>query len=544
MVAGAIVASFLVAAALFMAPGAQAGVAARLAIDVKPGPSGITPFGLSAFDQLTPIGDQLYFVPEFAQYGRELWRTDGKSAEMVRDIYPGPDYGFRSEQVPVEFQGRYYFQAHSPATGDELWRLTPDGNDAELVADVLPGPESGYPRGLTVFDGELYFVASNGTSGQEIFRYDGSQVEQFTDIKPGAGDAWPGFFQSNILGDWLYFLADDGIHGMELWRTNGQSTELFLDATPGAEGSSFSTLAVAGERLYFSTRTAYGIHLTGWRSDGESVEQLGPIEIGQVIQVGPRVYFVAGGRLWVVKAPGQQPEYRDVPYGAAISDLTVIGNDLYFVGTDDYHGAEPWRLHDGKFQLLGSPAGDGDGSIGWAPGGSGPFVDFDGQIFMTGSDDKYGTELWTLRDGRAVLYKDILPGRDSGMPGLFTNFGDEVYFIADDGVHGNELWHLFEDDSANLRVRGGVVKIRKGAVRIALRCPASEQAGPCRGRLELSRGSATIGKGSFRVGAGKEILLKVRVRRGLRPGTARLKVTVRDDAGNSKTLTRRLRLTR
>lgn len=531
-------------ACLIMVPPASAGIAARLALDVKPGASGITSTGFSSYDQLTPIGDQLYFTPYFARYGRELWRTDGRTLEMVRDIDPEPGYGYRSEQKPVEFQGRYYFQANSPGTGDELWRLSPDGSDAELVADIYPGPESGYPRALTVFKGQLYFAAGTPASGQELFRYDGTTVEQFTDIKPGAGDAWAGFGKDTILDGYAYFLADDGVHGMELWRTDGENTELWLDATPGAEGSYFFSLKAAGGRLYFATRTDYGLNTRAWRSDGVTNDVLGNFEIWQTTQVGQRVYLLSGHSLMVVTGPDRQPEYKSLPFSAEVDNLTAIGNSLYFTATDRVHGSEPWRIKDGKLELLGSEAYDDQGSIGWYPGQTGPFVEFDGEAFITMSDSRYGSELWKVQDGKAVLFKDILPGRDSGLPGLYTHFGDEVYFIADDGVHGHELWHLFEDDEVGIVVPAQSPKIRNQATSISLGCPASEQAGPCRGSLKISRKGRTLGRGSFRIGAGHTGKPVVKLGPRVAAGPVSLEVTVRDDAGNSKTVSRKLRLSR
>lgn len=542
--AGAMIVAAALLVCVTLPSGASAGVAASLAIDVKAGPSGITSTGFSSNDQLTPIGDHLYFTPYFARYGRELWRTDGRSTSIVRDIDPGPGYGYRSEQKPIEYEGRYYFQANSASTGDELWRLTPDGSDAELAADINPGPQSGYPRGLTVFKGKLYFTAGTPASGQEIFRFDGSTVEQVTDIKPGPADSWPGFGQDTVLDGYIYFLADDGIHGMELWRTDGENTELWLDATPGAEGSYFFSLKVAGERLYFATRTDYGLNTQAWRSDGTTNQPLGRFEIWQTVQVGRRVFFLAGSSLGVIKRPDAEPEFRQLPYSAEVDNLTAIGDSLYFTATDDVHGSEPWRIADGKLELLGSEAHDDQGSIGWYPGQSGPFVEFDGKAFLTMHDSRHGSELWAVRNGKAVLFKDILPGRDSGLPGLFAHFGDEVYFIADDGVHGHELWHLFEDDIVQIAIPPQAPKIRNGHASVKLKCPPSEKAGPCRGSLQLSRGGRPIGKASFRIGAGHAGQPIVKLRRGVGAGPVSLEVVVRDDAGNSKTIKRSLRLVR
>lgn len=524
---------------------ASAGVAAKLAVDVKPGPSGITGPGFNAADLMMPVGDQMFFAPGFTRYGRELWRTDGRTAQIVRDIAPGVDYGWRGGSSLTPYKGSFYFQAYSPGAGAELWRLTDDGSDAELVADIYPGPDGGYPRGFTPFDGYLYFVAGNESYGQEIWRYDGTDVERVTDINPGPGDSWAGFGPSTVLGEHLYFLANDGVVGTELWRTDGDNTELWFDATPGAEGSSFADFRVVANRLFFSTRTDYGLDPWTWSTDGETRTRIAPFEGRQFTEADGKVYFTSwNSTLFVSDPPGAPSQGVGSRRPEDVANLTVIDDDLYFTGELEDDDRQPWRITNGILQQLRPKNPDLNPGISfYGSGGSGPFAKFDDRIFLSMWDQRHGTELWTLDGKEAVLFKDILPGSDSSGPGMFTHFRGDLYFMADDGRHGYELWRLFEDDEVNIEVPGLSARVTKGVARVRLGCPSTEQAGPCLGTVTLKRGNRLVGRGSFRIGPGVTRRVKVKVRKA-KPGPVTAKITVRDDAGNSRSVIQKMRLFR
>ena len=58
------------------------------------------------------------------------------------------------------------------------------------------------------------------------------------DINPGAGDSSPAALAA--IGSTVYFIASDGTQGSELWKTDGTAvgTVLVKDIYPGALGSS------------------------------------------------------------------------------------------------------------------------------------------------------------------------------------------------------------------------------------------------------------------------------------------------------------------
>src|SRR5437868_4566674 len=94
------------------------------------------------------------------------------------------------------FSNQVFFSAYTQATGFELWKY--DGNSVSLVADINPtvddlgfglkeGNDSS-PSWLTAYKGNLYLSAYEPTHGDELWRYDGSQVTRVSDINPDANN--------------------------------------------------------------------------------------------------------------------------------------------------------------------------------------------------------------------------------------------------------------------------------------------------------------------------------------------------------------------
>ncbi|MBN3893921.1 MAG: pre-peptidase C-terminal domain-containing protein [Nostoc sp. NOS(2021)] len=190
----------------------QTGVAS-LVKDVTPGNNAVAP------SYLTAVGNGLYFVKYSDDFKPELWKTDGTSGGTVRvknDTTQAPNIGFGASNLTA-VGNTLYFIAPDNATGLELWKT--DGTDANtgLVKDIWVGPDSNnsIPQSLINFNGSLYFAASDGSS-REVWSSDGTALNtrKVSNIYAN-GNADPA--KLTAVGTRLFFTATNGTNGTELW---------------------------------------------------------------------------------------------------------------------------------------------------------------------------------------------------------------------------------------------------------------------------------------------------------------------------------------
>jgi ELWxxDGT repeat protein len=179
---------------------------------------------------LTAIGDRLYFTAPRADDpdGRRLpWVSDGTDGGtgLLADVTVGePSFAPVDPSPFVELDGRVWFAAADRTHGDELWSTdgTPEGTARLLgIAGIAPGLLGSHPRGLTVWNGRLWFRARDGVHGMELWSSDGTAAgTRFVqDIAPGA--SWSNPRELTETEGGLYFSANDGEHGRELWFLDG-----------------------------------------------------------------------------------------------------------------------------------------------------------------------------------------------------------------------------------------------------------------------------------------------------------------------------------
>ena len=102
-----------------------------------------------------------------------------------------------------------------------------------LFRDLNPGTDSGSPQNLVVVHGSLYFSATDGTNGVELWKTDGTAAGTVM-VKNinSTGDSSPA--NLTALNNILYFTANDGTNGIELWKSDGTAagTVMVKDINP------------------------------------------------------------------------------------------------------------------------------------------------------------------------------------------------------------------------------------------------------------------------------------------------------------------------
>ena len=245
---------------LWVTDGTTAGT--QLLININPSPGNYS--SSSSPSSLTEFNGKLYFSAFDGENGSELWVSDGTTAgtSLLTEINPGD--GSSSPSSLIEFNDQLYFSAFDSENGRELW--VTDGTTAgtTLVVDIAPGssdnyyygntfPDSSSPSDLTEFNDQLYFAASDGENGRELWVTDGTTegTTLVADINSGDGSSSPSSLTE--FNDKLYFSASDGENGRELWVTDGttEGTTLVADINPGSNNSSPQNLTVIGDELFF-----------------------------------------------------------------------------------------------------------------------------------------------------------------------------------------------------------------------------------------------------------------------------------------------------
>jgi ELWxxDGT repeat protein len=142
--------------------------------------------------------DYVFFFTYDQAQGHRLLATDGTPAGTVKftgltlEANAGGDPGKepRIAQIPGQ-PGVALTAGYSAELGAELWRVEAQTGSSTLVKDINPGPASSGPSRLIPFGSQLYFLASDGTSGLELWRSDGTTAgtQLAVDVFPGPGSS-------------------------------------------------------------------------------------------------------------------------------------------------------------------------------------------------------------------------------------------------------------------------------------------------------------------------------------------------------------------
>lgn len=382
--------------------------------DINPSGQGFDPRSLTVFN------NAIYFSGNDGLNGYELWKYDGSTTSLVADINPGVRSDSPGRTIPnssspgnlTGFDNALYFRASDGDHGSELWKY--DGINASLVADINPGSASSFPvtsfsASFPVFNNAIYFRANDGIHGSEPWAYDGTTTSFLADINPGSASSGVG--GGILFNNAVYSGGTDGVHGGELWEYDGTAYRLAADINPGSAGSGVGWFALFDNDLYFRARDGeHGDEL--WKYDGTNASLVADIDPGN----------------------------GDFVKGA----LTAFNNVLYFAADDRVHGWELWQ-YDG---ITGSLVADINPGEEWGVYETFLTV-FNDTLYFKADDGVHGYELWQYDGNTVSLVADLNPGRESSVSGDidFVTFNDALYFQANDGVNGLQIWKLEPDQT-------------------------------------------------------------------------------------------------
>ncbi|MCA9126086.1 MAG: hypothetical protein KDB22_03335 [Planctomycetales bacterium] len=451
--------------------------------DIRTGvESGLQSFGYSSFANL---GSEVFFYGDDGTNGFELWKSNGTAAGtvLVQDIYPGANSSrsYFGNSYLTNVGGSLYFFANDGNHGYELWKS--NGTTATLVKDIQSGTGSSgsvFGQNFANVGGTLYFSADDGVSGNELWKSNGTEAGTMIvkDILSGQSSSSPQNLTS--IGSLLLFTASDGSNGRELWKSDGSSvgTSLVKDIRTGSDSSNLTYFTNVNGILYFSENEVDN-DANLWKSDGsiagttlvksfQTTFNKYASAIRNLTNSGGKLYFsgddgTTGRELWSSNgsATGTRT-VKDIRTGTRDSnpaEFTTIGSAIFFSADDGVHGRELWTSD-------GTRAGTRlvkDTRVGSTDDYPSPrfLTNVNGTLYFSADDGNNGVELWKS-DGTPLgtgLVKDIWAGENGSRPTSLTNLGDIVYFFANDGGTGKELWRS-DGTSAGTRL---VKDIRSGA---------------------------------------------------------------------------------
>lgn len=325
---------------------------------------------------------------------------------------------------------------------------------------------SSSPTWLTVFKDKLVFMADDGTNGNELCMLDTGGVSLVFNINPG-GAAAAGFINSRTMAmtdsGTLYFPADNGTSGSELYMWDGKNMPLLAyDVNAGGAGSGITELVAIGRKVYFAYNdVTNGSELWSYDEVGKSIQRLTNINPGagssnphNLTVYKGKLYFAAtnptaitgtGIELYMHNpATNATSLVSDINPGTVDGDpasMVVVGGKMYFSATVAGYGRELFSLDSTNvIRATDVYALNGNGMPASATAVK-RIVAMDSNIYFAGDDGTTGTQLYKLntKTNSTSLVYSINPVGNSN-PGNFVTYGKNMYFVANDGTHGNELW--------------------------------------------------------------------------------------------------------
>lgn len=410
--------------------------------------------GSSNPEELTLIGNELFFVAYDFPVGKELWKTDGTEVGtvMVKEINPSD---FSGPYNLIAFNGILYFNANDGNQGTELWRSDGTESGTYMVKDIRSGPNSSVPSDYFIFNDTLFFLADDGTNGRELWTTDGTAAgtTMFKDINPTSSSI-NSMKNPLILNNEFYFIArESSSTGYELWKSDGTSagTVLVKDTVIGSGSiANFLEGAVVGDKIVFKGRQV-GNNVELFVSDGTATGTNFLYDVNNNISTSS---FETNTNFYVL---------NDVAYFLAndgtnglelwMSDGTLSGTSILKDINPSFNSLDIKRFYvdeeDNKMYFFGRLGFQNTNiyvSDGTATGTNvlanldftdedtqNDFIRINNEIIFSGGDSKYGNELFKT-DGTTqgtTIFLDI-ERKSRSSPSRFIEFNGDCIFIARD----------------------------------------------------------------------------------------------------------------
>ncbi len=375
--------------------------------------------------------------------------------QLINDINTSPYPSKYNPYEFIDFEGKLYFRAFSPETGEELFMYDPLLDSVLLAIDINPGNAGSSPADLIEFEGKLYFRAQGFSDPYNLYISDGT-AEGTIKFESSDTSFWQGVSKIVKLDTVLIILGSNSNVGGELWATDGtiENTRFLRDIYPGPTGSATTGFTVFQNELYFRANSPdFGYEL--WKTDGtpEGTILVKDITSGPTLSF-PDDFKVFKNYLYFNARPdGTNTKlYRTdgTPEGttlfknlnnsttsSAAFNMTPMDSVMFFTSPIAYNKYNLW-ITDGTNEGTEIIVNGQDNGI----------YNFlrlfpaDSILFMNAYEDNGDIELWkySLETGKLTKF-DINPGNSASNPANHIDYDEKIYFSAITENHGRELWY-------------------------------------------------------------------------------------------------------
>ncbi|MDZ4851858.1 MAG: hypothetical protein SGI77_21425, partial [Pirellulaceae bacterium] len=428
--------------------------------------------------ELTNVSGTLFFKATTRSLGTELWKSNGSTIELVRDIVQEQDsYGNGYSSDPSQLtnvNGTLYFTAFDAGIGLELWKSNGTVSGTVAVKDIAPNYYDGYydvvgsssPSRLTNVNGRLYFNAYTPEDGLQIWSSDGT--DNGTSIltpesNPGLGSTFPE--EMVVINETFYFPFHRSDTGVELWkmvpnhspRGASGSRSLFNGTDYIFRPSDFNFYDPLDSNAFYRVRISTlpendrGTLLLQVNSGANQVPIDLPVSIGQEIPVGliPQLRFRPNSNRANSFSASFKFQVRDdsgTALGGVDLDLTpntfVLNVSVAPNSANNVPSSSSPRIALVKDIFSGT----GSSEPSW-------LTEVNGVVYFSASDSVAGSELWKsdgTKSGTSRVKNISLDGGSN--PSWLINFNGTLFFTVSRPTGGSELWRSNGSSGGTFRV--------------------------------------------------------------------------------------------
>ncbi|MCC6723774.1 MAG: T9SS type A sorting domain-containing protein [Saprospiraceae bacterium] len=363
-------------------------------------------------NELTIVGDKVYFIGHKTDSQIVLWVTDGTPDGTISlRVFTGTSSPKLSDFTA--YNGKAIFSVVFPDNINYLYVSDGTVNGTKKLADFQTAYTT--PNPIAHYKNEVYFAGIDQNGKWGLWKTNGTEAG----THPITEEPW--FRPTNFLvkDNWLYFLKNG-----QLWRTDGtaQNTTL-LDSIEYSSGYADQPLTIFNDNIYFDAlyydENGMPTSRQLWATNGEPGDLHLFKQLTQNGDADPTSFYEHGGKLyfWAMKDNEFGGTFGPVLWATDGSpDNTAPITNLFW---GDRSRFVP--VSDLLYVLAYENSGDATTSLFFTDGTN------VGTLLMVPDDaDTLGVELET---GYAVLNRSLIFGnRFSGA------IGNEPYIITPDGV--------------------------------------------------------------------------------------------------------------